>query len=355
MLEDAQLLLTVPQQMGIELNQANLKMTWKIALFLGLSLGLALTAWLVSAASLKAVINSFTKVGWLGVVTIVAVRAVMVVTNGVAWAKLLANLTSVPTSIFVLSRWVRDAVDVLLPVAYVGGGLVGARMLTFWRVSSAIAVASAVADIFLQAVAQTLFALLGASLLARLAEPRNVLAGSILGIAAAIIALGGFYFVQRYGGARLIDRAFVALSSRMASRARTAEPGLQMAVDAIWKGRRPHVAVALFVHAVAWMFGTLEVWFTLRFMEWPVTLEQAVILESLGVSISVAAFLIPGSWGVQEAGYILIGQMLGVPVQLSLSLSLVKRIPDFLLGVPGLLVWHTLETRRLFSRRSPAP
>jgi hypothetical protein len=66
-------------------------MTWKIVSFLGLSLGLALTAWLVSAASLTAVIHSFTKVGWLGVVAIVAVRAVMVVTNGVAWAKWLAK------------------------------------------------------------------------------------------------------------------------------------------------------------------------------------------------------------------------------------------------------------------------
>ncbi len=330
-------------------------MAWKIVSFLGLSLGLAFTAWLVSAASLTAVVDSFTKVGWLGVSAVVAVRAVMVVTNGVAWAKLLANLTSVPTSIFVLSRWVRDAVDVLLPVAYVGGGLVGARMLTFWRVSGAIAFASAAADLFLQAVAQALFALLGASLLVRLHQPRNVLPGSILGIAAAVIALGGFYFVQRYGGARLIDRAFVALSSRIASHAQTTEPGFQMAIDAIWNGRWPYLVVALFVHAIAWMFGTLEVWFALRFMEWPVTIEQAVILESLGASISIAAFFIPGSWGVQEAGYILIGQMLGVPVQFSLSLSLVKRVPDFLLGAPGLLVWHTLETHRLFSRRSREP
>ena len=39
--------------------------------------------------------------------------------------------------------------------------------------------------------------------------------------------------------------------------------------------------------------------------------------------------------------------MLGVPIQFALSSSLVKRIPDFMLGVPGLLAWHGLETRRL--------
>ena len=58
-------------------------------------------------------------------------------------------------------------------------------------------------------------------------------------------------------------------------------------------------------------------------------LEQAAILESIGTTISIAAFFVPGIWSVQEGGYILIGQMLGVPPYLSLSLSFVKRVPTF--------------------------
>lgn len=336
------------------MSRMNAKIVWKILPFLGLSLGLGFTVWFVSAASLTAVLHSLAEVGW-GVVAVVAVRAVMIATNGVAWGRLLANLTNVPTVIFLLLRWIREAVDVLLPVASVGGGLVGARMLTFWRVSGAIAIASVIADLFLQTIAQALFALVGCLLLARLVGSSIVLPGYILGIAAAVTALGGFYVVQRYGGARLIDRMFVALSARMASHAQAVEPGFQTAMDTIWHGRRSYALVALLVHTFAWMFGTLEVWFTLHFMEWPVTLEQAIILESLGASLSSAAFFIPGSWGVQEGGYILIGQMLGLPVQFSLSLSFVKRVPDLLLGVPGLLVWHVLETRSLFSRCRPAP
>jgi hypothetical protein len=74
-----------------------------------------------------------------------------------------------------------------------------------------------------------------------------------------------------------------------------------------------------------------------------VLLEHAIILESIGTTISVAAFFVPGSWGIQEGGYILIGQMLGLPPYLSLSLSFVKRVPDFLLGLPGLVVWQGIE------------
>ncbi len=146
---------------------------------------------------------------------------------------MLANLGPVSIPLFVLLRWVREAIDVLLPVASIGGGLVAARMLTFWGVSGAIAIASVIADLFLQAVAQVLFALVGVSLLARFIGQSAVLPGSVVGVAAAVIVLGGFYVMQRYGGARLIDRAFVALSARMNSRSETAEPGFQLAMDSI--------------------------------------------------------------------------------------------------------------------------
>ncbi len=317
--------------------------------FVALALGLAFTAWLVSAASLSAILRSFTEVGW-GVTAIVAVRAAMVATNGVAWSRLLAHLTKVPTGIFVFLRWLREAVDVLLPVAYVGGGLVGARALTFWRVPGAIAFAGMVADLLLQTIAQVLFALAGVFLLARLVGPHAVLPAALLAIAAAALALAGFYLVQRYAGARFIDRALVLLSARLALRAQATEPGFRAAMEQIWHGRRRYVLTALLVHVFAWTVGTLEVFITLHLIGWPVTLQQAVILESLGASIAVAAFFIPGSWGVQEGGYILIGHLLGLPIQFALTLSFVKRIPDLVLGVPGLVAWYALETHWLLSQ-----
>ena len=54
---------------------------------------------------------------------------------------------------------------------------------------------------------------------------------------------------------------------------------------------------------------------------------------------------------MQEGGYILIGQLLGVPAPLALSLSLVKRMPDLVLGAPGLLAWRIVEARHLLAAR----
>ena len=122
-------------------------------------------------------------------------------------------------------------------------------------------------------------------------------------------------------------------------------------VDKIWRGRRLYLATALVIHVIAWASGTLEVWLTLHFMHWPVSLERAIVLESLGASISSAAFLIPGSWGVQEGGYILLGSVLGISGDMALALSLLRRVREIALGVPGLIAWQLFETGRFWQTR----
>ena len=112
-----------------------------------------------------------------------------------------------PYAVFPFVRWIREAIDVLLPVASIGGSLASARLLTFWRVSVAMALEGVFADVFLQTVAQALFASAGALLLARMVGLGTLLPQLLLGVAAAAVVLGGFYLLQRYGAARWIDRA----------------------------------------------------------------------------------------------------------------------------------------------------
>jgi putative membrane protein len=324
-------------------------MVRKVLPFVALSIGVAATAWLIAATRLSSIFESFAQVGW-GIAAVVAVRAAMIAINGLAWRQSLAKLVEVPCAVFLFVRWIREAIDVLLPVASVGGSFASARLLTFWRVSSAMALAGVFADVFLQTVAQAMFAFAGALLLAHMVGLGTLLPQLSLGVAAAAVVLSGFYLLQRYGAARWIDRAMNALTVRTAWRVQRGEIGVQSAMDKVWRGRSLYLATALAIHVIAWASGTLEVWLTLHFMRWPMSLGQAIVLESLGASISSAAFFIPGSWGVQEGGYILIGQLLGVPAHLALSLSLVKRVPDLVLGVPGLLAWRIVEARHLLAR-----
>jgi hypothetical protein len=83
-------------------------------------------------------------------------------------------------------------------------------------------------------------------------------------------------------------------------------------------------------------------------MSQPAGLREALLLEGLGQAVRSAAFAVPGALGVQEGGYVLIGGMFGLSPQLALALSLIKRVRELLLGLPGLAAWQLLEGRRLW-------
>jgi hypothetical protein len=77
---------------------------------------------------------------------------------------------------------------------------------------------------------------------------------------------------------------------------------------------------------LAWIFGAGEVWLALYFLGHPVTLVEALMLESLGQAVRSAAFAIPASLGAQEGGYMLLGGLLGLDPEIGLALSLAKRV-----------------------------
>ena len=306
-------------------------MKMRIALLLCMTLGFAVTVWLVIANGPAAIWKSIAMAGW-GLSFVVMIRAIIIITNGFVWSGLIGTIAKVPPHIVVLSRWIREATNVLLPVANIGGEVVGARVLTFWKVPGPIAIASVVADILLQTSAQTIFTLFGTLLLAHFVDA-NAMLWMLVGTAAATTLLGMFYVVQRYVGAPLIERAMAALSLRSLGTQKTAGSHLQDAIEAVWRSRR-RVLVTLVGHLAAWVIGTFEVWVALRIIGRPVSLGTSLIVESVGGAIGIAAFFVPGAWGVQEAGYIFIGRLVGLSTETALVLSLIKRVPDFVLGVP---------------------
>jgi hypothetical protein len=50
---------------------------------------------------------------------------------------------------------------------------------------------------------------------------------------------------------------------------------------------------------------------------------------------------------VQEAGYAGLGALFGIPPEISLGVSLLRRARDLALGIPILLIWQLVEVRRL--------
>jgi uncharacterized membrane protein YbhN (UPF0104 family) len=82
------------------------------------------------------------------------------------------------------------------------------------------------------------------------------------------------------------------------------------------------------------------VWLTLHYLGHTVGFAYAVMWQSLAEVVRTAAFFVPGALGVQEASYLVLGRLLGVPPDAALALSLIGRARDLIFGVPGLLAWR---------------
>ena len=126
---------------------------------------------------------------------------------------------------------------------------------------------------------------------------------------------------------------------------------LDHAIGAIY--RRPG---ALFV-AVALRFGARtvlvgEVVLAAHLMGYSLGLAEAVLIKGLIIGLRGASFAVPGGLGIQEAGYVAIGVLLGMPADLMLALSLATRVREVVPSIPFLLAWQHDEGRALWRRRS---
>ena len=96
---------------------------------------------------------------------------------------------------------------------------------------------------------------------------------------------------------------------------------------------------------VSWLLGGVEVCLALHFLGHDVGLVPGLVIESLGQALKAVGFAVPGALGVQEGGYIVICQVFGLSPEMAIALSLMKRLREVGLGVPGLFAWHRAEGR----------
>jgi uncharacterized membrane protein YbhN (UPF0104 family) len=111
--------------------------------------------------------------------------------------------------------------------------------------------------------------------------------------------------------------------------------------------RNGSLAYAGVLQLVAFFSASFEVWFALRLFGHPISAPAAVMVEGLTQAMRHIAFLVPAGLGVQEAGFVLFGHILGISSELALAVSMAKRMREVLCGVPSLISWQLREAARL--------
>jgi len=243
---------------------------------------------------------------------------------------------------------VRESINRLLPVANIGGELIGIRLLMLRGVRGPVAAASVIVEVMLTLISQYAFVALGVFCLLHVTSP-FIVRELLVTLAVALPMIVALALLLRYGslferGGRLIEGLFDHGSQWRALLLQSSEVDAEIA--------RLFKAGARLLSAAAWQLsgllaGTLETWLALRWLGHPVGIAQAVALESLTQAIRNFIFLVPAGLGVQEAGLVALGALLGVNGPTALALSLVKRVRELLFGVPVLLGWQWYEARQL--------
>lgn len=265
---------------------------------------------------------------------LIGVHLMQLLLSSIAWRGLFAAAEPGIAVCFRL-RLVREGIDSLFPVAQIGGEVVAARMLSKCGVAAPIAAASIIVDVSLEVAAQAIFLLAGVGTLAILAGGGR--SGEWLGtLGLAGVAAGGFLLAQRFGLLRLLE----LLAERVAGQFPTLSlTGLNTAAETFYR-RHAALAWATLLHVMSWSLGTLETWIILSALGFPASLPRALVVESLGMAARTAGFAIPGALAVQEGGFALAALSVGLPESAGLSLSLVKRAREVLVGAAGVaLAW----------------
>lgn len=311
-------------------------------------LGLGLFGIALSLGDLQDMTAALADVGWQGALGLAGWRTLPVALCAWGlWAIVPSNhKPQVSLSAALGSRLARDGVAALLPVLPAGGEMVSARMLCLNGLSAAPAMAATVADLTLEIAAQALFSGLGFILLL-LAVPGNA-AGNWGGLALALplCMMAGLGLLQHPKIAAWLSGMAIKLAGTGVS-----TQHLTQAIAATYSQKRKVLLCAL-LHFAGWLIGVGEAWLALRWMGHGLPLANVVALESVVFAVKGIAFMVPWSIGIQEGGYMALGAALGLPPDIALGLSLLKRLPDVALGIPGIALWQWAERG---NRRAAAP
>jgi putative membrane protein len=323
---------------------------------LAIAVGGAAVIGLVGWFGARVIGHEVLEAGW-AVPGAVALHGFQLFLSALAWrcaAGLDHGDSRIGVGAFFLIRWIREAVNSLLPVAQLGGNLVGIRLLMHRGVSGAAAGAGTTLDLTMEALTQFLFTVLGIAVLATLDADRSW-GGWLQGVVAAMaLGIGGFILAQRAGILRIVEALARRLHRMFPSLSVDTVRGLHEELMRLQRDRRALLR-ATGLHLLAWLVGVAETWLILHMMGvqtggLPTGLAAATVIESLGMAARSAGFVVPGALGVQEAGFILVCDLFGIGPDSAIALSMVKRVRELVVGLPGLAAWQWAEGRRLLRR-----
>ena len=323
-------------------------MKWgpKLGMAVALLAGVIAAIYLVWSIGFDAVAASIARAGFGGLGLLCLYALVVFISLAFAWFTLLPPSERRPVHELYLARLVRDSIAEISPFSPVGGMVAAARLMILKGLNPAYAAASVAADATTEAMAQVVFLAFGLGL--GITQFRHLQGAGPLTeamLAVLLLAVPGIallIFLQKKG-AVFAEK----LAARFFPQAREGV-SFHAAIVELYDSRSRLAASAAW-HLLAWIGAGGGTYIAFRLVGGHIGLLNAIALEALLCTLRSIAAPVPAAIGVQEWGYAMLAPLFGLPAEMGVAVSLLKRAREIVLGVPALLYWQSVEGRKAFA------
>jgi putative membrane protein len=317
----------------------------KIAMRIALAAGFAVLVALIVRGGAGSILALLALAGWQAL-WLVPLHAVPLALDILGWRALIPGGAPL-SSLFGIAA-VREAINRLLPVANIGGEVVGVRLLALTGVDGGVAAASVIVEVLVTLGSQFLFVAAGVAALVHLAAATALTDSLLWGLACTLPIIAFLAAMLRSGRAvGLLQRLAQKILGPAYLNSGVHQDGaaLDVRIRALCRSHG-RLATALAWQIAGLVMGCVETWLVLGWLGHPMGFAAALALESLAQAARHFVFMVPAGVGVQEAGLVVVGHVLGLGSDVALALSLAKRMREVLFGVPALVGWQWFEGRR---------
>jgi putative membrane protein len=291
--------------------------------------GLALFGWFVHRAGPGEIWQHVRGLGWLALVVPVPYFAVYLLDTW-GWYLAFGSYTDEKPRYRDLFRirWAGEAVNNVVPSAYIGGEAIKVYLLHKRGIQGLAAGTSVVASKTCQVLAQVLFIGLGAMVAFPHLEAGT---GGRLGMGiitgAAFTVVGLLFFIQRHG----MFSGLRALLTKLSIRIKAIEKHqdtlrkLDDQVFRFYNRDRKKFFKCTLVYLAGWMADALEIYVVCWLLGLQLTWTEAVAIEAFISVAKAMGIFVPAALGVQESGVVLLFHLFGLPAPIGAAYAILRR------------------------------
>jgi len=312
-----------------------------------LAAGLALFGWFVHRAGVGEIWRTCASMGWLAPLALLP-YAVIYAADTLGWRFAFSGSPPLRAGYWRLYfiRWCGEAVNNVVPSAYVGGESVKVYLLHKHGVPAGQVAASVIVGKTVQMLTQVLFIALGAAAFLFITDPGSTMRRAMVFVLAGCVAtVAGLFWLQSHGMFTTLFRVLSSLRIRPAAlegKRERLEQIDQRVVD-FYRNDKRRFALSAGGYFTGWLLDTLDIYLVAWLLGMPISWTHALAVEAfIGVAKMLGVF-VPGALGVQESGIVLVCRLAGLPDALGLSYAIIRRGRDVVYASIGWLLLYLHE------------